>query len=144
MTSSRALFFLADFIQAETSSTVTGTSFSESERVLATANVSFSDSEFILQRQRIQFRDNYCINLANIHRDDHKFALFKSLSQTFQLASLQLNILFILSGRGLKTGKGKARFNWEASVFVMLQSKERPRNGIFGFGSARYRTRAKK
>ena len=126
MTSSRALFFLADFIQAEASSTVTGTSFSESERVLATANVSFSDSEFILQRQRMQFCDN------------------DSLSQTFQLASLQLNILFILSGRGLKTGKGKARFNWEASVFVMLQSKERPRNGIFGFGSARNRTRAKK
>ena len=131
-------------MQAEASSTVTGTSFSDSEWVLATANVSFSDSEFILQRQRIQFRDNYCINLANIHRDDHKFALFKSLSQSFQLASVQLNILFIHSGRGLKTGKGQARFSWEATVFVMLRSKERPRNGIFGFGSARYRTRAKK
>ena len=92
----------------------------------------------------MKFCVNDCINLANIHPDDHKFALFKSLSQSFQLASVQLNILFIHSGRGLKTGKGQARFSWEASVFVMLRSKERPRNGIFGFGSARYRTRAKK
>ena len=78
----------------------------------------------------MQFCDNDCINLANIHPDDHKFALFKSLSQSFQLASVQLNIPFIHSRRGLKTGKGQARFSWEASVFVMLRSKEKPRNGF--------------
>ena len=75
----------------------------------------------------MQFCDNECINLANIYPDNHKFALFKSLSQLGRLASVQFNILFIHSGRGLKTGKGKARFSREASVSVMFRSKERPR-----------------
>ena len=78
----------------------------------------------------MQFCDNECINSANIHPDNHKLALFKSLSQLYQLASVQLNILFIHSGRGPKAGKGKARFRWEASVSVMFRSKERPRKGF--------------
>ena len=47
------------------------------------------------------------------------------------------------SGRGLKTGEGKARDSLRSKRFRQFLSKERPRNGIFGFGRSRNGTRAK-
>ena len=115
-------------------------SFSESEWVLRTGNVSFNDGEC-----------NFGTTTALIWRilklpDDHKCALFSSLSQLFLLASVQLPVIFCLCVMGAASRLVKEKLNsaWAGMVPIMFRSKETPRNGIFGFSRIRNGTRAKK